>query len=145
MSVKPGTGSEHPRTLPKHPGTYLEQPGTPPEHHQNTPEYPGAKKISNTKNLKIIPVNNQHVLSVTEKKKVRHMGRQLTLFNDFCSSPRSRFYLVFAMEERCVTFALCEINKEKITLILGTRVFLQEQARTQLGKEHATSDSERGA
>ena len=69
MSVKPGTGSEHPRTLPKHPGTYLEQPGTPPEHHQNTPEYPGAKKISNTKNLKIIPVNNQHVLSVTEKKR----------------------------------------------------------------------------
>ena len=41
------------------------------------------------------------------------MGRQLTLFNDFCSSSRSRFCLHFAMEERFVTFALCEINKEK--------------------------------
>ena len=71
-------------------------------------------------------MNNQYVLSVTEKKKVDHMSQiddELTLHKDFCSLPRSRFCLVFAWEERCVTLALCEINKEKITLILGTGVF----------------------
>ena len=50
---------------------------------------------------------------------------ELTLLNYFCSTslPRSRFCLVFAWEERCGTFVLCELNKEKITLILGTGVF----------------------
>ena len=48
---------------------------------------------------------------------------ELTLLNDFCSLPHSRFCLVFAWEERCGTFVLCEVNKEKITLILGTGVF----------------------
>ena len=48
---------------------------------------------------------------------------ELTLLNDFCSLPRSRFCLVFAWEERYVTFALCEINIEKITSCLGTGAF----------------------
>ena len=62
--------------------------------------------------------------SVTDKK-VDHMGQidELTLLNDFCSLLHSRFCLVFAWEERCGTFVLCELNKDKITLILGTGVF----------------------
>ena len=44
---------------------------------------------------------------------------ELTLLNDFCSLPRSRFCLVFAWEERYVTFAFCEINIEKNHLMFG--------------------------